>query len=89
VVRQWGSVGQGDGQFNHPAGLAVDSEHIYVSDCWNHRIQVFAKGDGAFVRQWGSVGQGDGQFNHPAGLAVDSEHIYVSDWDNHRIQVFR
>ncbi len=31
------------GQFCHPAGIAVDSSRIYVSDTENYRIQVFSK----------------------------------------------
>jgi DNA-binding beta-propeller fold protein YncE len=69
--------------------VAVDSEHVYVSDQWNHRVQIFSREDGAFVRKWGGNGHGDGQFQHPYGVAVDSEHVYVVDIDNHRVQVFR
>jgi DNA-binding beta-propeller fold protein YncE len=87
-VRKWGSQGEGNGQFRHPHGLAVDGEHVYVSDSSNHRIQVFSKADGAFVRKWGSKGQGDGQFLFPRGLAVDAGHVYVGDSANDRIQVF-
>jgi hypothetical protein len=40
-VRKWGSIGQGDGQFKHPHGVAVDAEHVYVCDSTNHRMQVY------------------------------------------------
>ncbi len=38
-----GQVGNGDGEFDQPRGLAVDQTNgdIYISDQMNHRIQVF------------------------------------------------
>src|SRR3989304_6037290 len=88
-VTKWGSYGTGDGQFNFPNGLAIDSaENIYVADTSNHRIQKF-NSDGTFITQWGSFGSGDGQFKAPWGVAADtSGNIYVADADNHRIQKF-
>jgi DNA-binding beta-propeller fold protein YncE len=41
-VTTWGSQGSGNGQFNHPSGVAVASSgRVYVSDQSNHRIQEF------------------------------------------------
>mgnify|MGYP003377508166 CR=1 FL=1 len=41
-VRQWGTFGSGNGQFNLPIGVAVDTAgNVYVADTHNHRIQVF------------------------------------------------
>ena len=31
-VCKWGSEGSADGQFNEPTGVAVDDEHVFVSD---------------------------------------------------------
>ena len=37
-------MGTGDGEFNSPNDLAIDSQdNIFISDTLNHRIQVFAK----------------------------------------------
>lgn len=42
-VKQWGSLGAGDGEFNQPGGIAVGKGgDIYVADADNHRIQKFA-----------------------------------------------
>lgn len=40
-VRQFGSQGSGDGQFNGPRGIALGAAgEVAVADCHNHRIQV-------------------------------------------------
>ena len=88
-VTKWGTLGSGDGQFNGPAGIAVDSNgNIYVADGNNNRIQMFSS-DGTFITQWGSYGSGDGQFMQPTSITVDSSNnIYVVDKNNNRIQKF-
>lgn len=41
-LTQWGTTGTGNGQFDHPTDLAVHaSNHIYVADADNDRIQKF------------------------------------------------
>jgi hypothetical protein len=42
-ITSWGSCGTGEGEFNDPNGIAVDSSgNVYVADTYNHRIQKFA-----------------------------------------------
>jgi len=86
---EWGQAGAGDGQFNAPTGIAVDSAgDVYVADTANHRIQKFDD-QGNFLIKWGSSGSGAGQFNAPKGVAVDSAgNVYVVDSGNNRIQKF-
>ena len=88
-IRTWGSPGSGEGQFNVPNGISVDSAgNVYVADFYNNRIQKFTS-DGKFITKWGSEGSGKGQFNGPTGVDVDSAgNVYVADWDNNRIQEF-
>lgn len=89
-VTKWGEFGSGNGQFNGPSGVAVDSSgHVYVADLRNHRIQKFT-GTGIFIGAWGTFGSGDGQFYLPNRVSVDSSgHVYVADTENHRIQKFK
>jgi hypothetical protein len=85
----WGSNGSGNGEFNYPYGIAVDSQHrVYVADMENHRIQKFDS-DGNFLLPWGSLGSGNGEFDYPVRIAVDSQdRVYAADALNYRIQKF-
>ena len=90
---KWGSAGNGDGQFNGPAGIVVHGHEVYVADRFNSRIQVFDR-RGVFLRKWGHSGAGDGEFaangpnDGPVGVAVHGNVIYVTDFGNNRVQVF-
>ena len=88
-LTQWGSYGQGNGQFSYPNGMALDSVgNIYVADTNNYRIEKFAS-TRAYLSQWGSGGSGNGQFILPSGVAVDTAGIvYVADSNNDRIEKF-
>ena len=89
AVGNWGSNGNGEGQFVTPRNLAVGPDGaIYVADSGNHRIQVFDSA-GNFLQQWGSEGAEPGQMSEPWGIAVGPEGtVYVTDTWNHRIQAF-
>ena len=85
----FGSYGSGNGQFNNPHFIAVDSSgNMYITDSNNARVEKFDK-YGNYVTQWGSSGSGNGQFTAPAGVAVDSSgNVYVVDGGNHRVEKF-
>lgn len=88
-VKAWGTFGSGNGQFNIPTQVALDSSgRVYIADSGNNRIQVF-RGDGLFIKSWGALGSGNGQFNNPHGIAFDNRFMYVADSGNDRIQKFQ
>ena len=86
---EFGSEGEGDGQFRLATVITLDSrERVYVADEYNHRISIFDLA-GAFLGKWGECGDGNGQFDGPSGLAFDAEdNVYITDQHNHRIQKF-
>jgi sugar lactone lactonase YvrE len=86
-LRQFGSEGTAEGQFEGIAGIATNSSgDVYVSG--SDRIQEFSPA-GEFLRQWGSPGSGNGQFLFPTGIAVDSSGtVWVLDRFNYRVQEF-
>jgi len=87
---QAGIAGTGVGQFDRPAGLAIEpvTGQVYVSDTWNHRIQHFTA-KGQFLGKWGSQGTAEEQFYYPESLALDPEaNVFVVEWGNDRLQKF-
>jgi tripartite motif-containing protein 71 len=61
-LREWGTTGKGDGQFDFPGGIAISKAgEVYVADQTNRRVQVFDR-EGKFLRKWGEYGVQPGQF---------------------------
>ncbi len=87
---QFGSSGTGNGQFNHPYGVAIDGNgNLWVTDSSNNRIQKFSA-SGTFLGAYGSKGSAGGQFELPWAIAINdvSGNVYVGDYDNSRIEEF-
>ena len=81
-------VGQRDSKvFNHPRGVTLYDNQVYVCDSYNNRIQVIDL-DLNFVRSIGSCGKGRGEFSKPNDVKFDTaRNMYVADLDNGRVQV--
>ncbi|MGC1323957.1 MAG: NHL repeat-containing protein [Candidatus Udaeobacter sp.] len=79
VLTTWGSKGNGDGQFDDPTSVAIDTMNnkVYVADPHNKRIQVFDS-DGKFLTKW-SIPEWGGPYGFE-DLAIDSNknRLYVS-----------
>jgi len=64
-VSQWGTKGTGEGQFDLPHGITLNTDGLlYVSDRGNKRVQVFDQ-SGRFVKQWSGAA-----FVSPNSIAV-------------------
>jgi DNA-binding beta-propeller fold protein YncE len=89
LVTKFGSKGSDNGQFGGPYFVACNKQgNIYVSDRFNHRIQIFDC-NGQWIKSIGSYGSDNGHFRAPTGIAFNSKnHMFVVDHDNHRIQQF-
>src|SRR5215831_18778949 len=70
-IKAWGRHGSGQGEFDEPHGLAMDSTgRLFVADRANNRIQIFDQ-DGKFVAEWK-------QFGRPSGVYIRDDIIYVA-----------
>jgi DNA-binding beta-propeller fold protein YncE len=88
-LSEWGSFGDGAGQFSDSApGIAVDmSDHVFVVDKINGRVQLFDT-KGNYLAAWGSPGKSIEQLNKPKDIAVDNHGgIYITDTRNSRMQL--
>ena len=90
-IERIGSPGYGNGQFNLPWGITVDSEdNIFIADAPDSggRIQKLDSA-GNFVASLNVGGSAPGQLNSPLGICMDFlGNLFVADSGNHRIQKF-
>uniref|UniRef100_A0A2C9JZ53 RING-type domain-containing protein n=1 Tax=Biomphalaria glabrata TaxID=6526 RepID=A0A2C9JZ53_BIOGL len=86
---KFGRKGNGDGYFQNPGFLTVDSkDHVIVTDKINNSVQVF-ESDGKFKHRFGSTGSNHGQLKVPMGVCVDNaDNIIVADSENNRVECF-
>jgi len=77
------------GEFYYPSRIAIGpNDHIYVSDAYNNRVQVF-NADGHWLQSIGGLGLWGGRFRVTAGLAVAGDgSVFVGDFYNNRIEQF-
>jgi DNA-binding beta-propeller fold protein YncE len=77
---EWGSMGDGPGEFMQPHALAMDSfGRLFVGDRSNNRIQIFDQ-EGNHLITWT-------QFGRPSGISFDGNgQIFVADSESDDIQ---
>jgi DNA-binding beta-propeller fold protein YncE len=84
-----GIDGSGEGEFNFPTHIWVDSEGVlYVTDSMNFRVQIFSP-EGNFLGMFGTHGDSYADLDKPKGIAADSDkNIYVVDSIHDVIKIF-
>lgn len=90
VVRQFGSQGNRDGQFNYPQYVAIHPHTNTILVTCRNGIQEFSM-NGKFVRKIGSVGSGPHQYTkYLQGIAVSRQDgsVYVADQDGNKVVVY-
>jgi len=76
---QWGSEGEGEGQFVLPHAITTDAEGlVYVADRTKWRVEIFSP-EGRFLRQWTHIGKPFGIVYAPDG------YFYICDGQNARV----
>lgn len=99
---QFGSTGDGDGQFKVPTRMAIANDKLYVIDLYKSfydnaypkACQVFDL-DGNYITAFGTrytgvgdyPGYGDGEFISPECIAVNDTNIYIGDGTRYDIQI--
>lgn len=83
-LEEWGTTGEGPGQFKEPSSTAIDTAGlVYVADAGNGYVHVFDR-QGQFLRSF--PGQ---RLGRPTGVAVDQNGaVYVADYLADTIFVF-
>lgn len=84
----WGEPGEPAGHFNRAEGLGIGpSDHVYVADSCNHRIQVFDR-EGRFLRMHGKAGSAPGAFSYPYDVRVEADGTqFICEFGNSRISI--
>lgn len=88
-----GVAGTSSTGLNTPEGLVFDPMmNLYVADRFNHRVQLFLKGQltgKTVVGTTGTAGATTSLLNNPYAVALDSKlNLYVSDRYNSRVLRF-
>jgi DNA-binding beta-propeller fold protein YncE len=80
-LKEWGTKGTGEGQFNLPHAIVLDGQgNVHVGDRENNRVQVF-DAEGRFLSQWKESGAPYGLFR------TGKAEMLVADGRGNRVRV--
>jgi sugar lactone lactonase YvrE len=79
IIKRWGQIGTGPGEFDQPHALALDSKgRLFVGDRNNNRVQIFDQ-SGTFIEEWK-------QYSRPSGVYIDkNDNLYVADSESESV----
>lgn len=92
---EYGDVdGEGEAvRLQHPEGIALEENLLYVADTYNHKIKLLDPTTGRITTLVGSgqPGHNDGAFLsaelfEPEGVQISGSKIYIADTNNHLIR---
>ncbi|MEX0912441.1 MAG: peptidyl-alpha-hydroxyglycine alpha-amidating lyase family protein [Gemmatimonadota bacterium] len=70
-LTEWGSMGDGPGQFTQPHNLAMDSQgRLFIADRSNDRIQIYDQ-NGNLLDSWY-------QFSRASGIYIDENDVFYA-----------
>ena len=80
-----------EARLQHPLGVAVDGDLLYVADTYNSKIKRVTLSSNS-IESWigGDAGWQDGPspaFNEPGGIDLDGGTLYVADTNNHVVRI--
>lgn len=81
-------------QLQHPQGVALLNEAVYIADTYNHRIRVYEPisrevGTAAgSERGWSDGVAGTVKLDEPGGLSAAGGLLYIADTNNHLVRVY-
>jgi len=89
VLATWGRQGYGDGEFNDPTSVAVDSvtNKVYVADPINKRIQVFDD-NGKFLAKWSISEWGEHAGFEDLAIDLQTSRLYATSTHLDAVLVF-
>ena len=82
LIREWGKLGKGPGEFDLLHGTAVDRDgRVYQGDRTNGRIEIF-DANGKFIEEWSDV-------TDPVNVYIDeNDAVWVLSATRHRIMKY-
>lgn len=86
LVWETGTYGSGNGNFNDPRDIGIDSAgNIYVADTANTRIVKLGP-NGNWITSWS--GPSNDKINSPIGISVHDNVVYVADGGAKKVRVY-
>jgi len=85
LLTEWGGSGSTNGLFNLAAGITHDTKQIYITDTYNHRVQLFSM-EGKYLSHFGIEGKQEGQLYQPRAIVYGGGLLYISSAE--RIEIF-